>query len=153
MKPSSAEIFAVSLRRIHRCFPNKFISIFVPIYYYRYNSTYLGNVNPRSEKNLRADKTAGLPERTAPKARLCRFLMEALIKSARTVSERFFGQSRYRKGWNTLCTRKGYAASVSRLTPTTAALYFPFSVPKSGRKRSAHSRRRFIQRFPYYVPR
>jgi len=26
-------------------------------------------------------------------------------------------------------------------------VYFPFSVPKSGRKISAHSRRRFIQRF------
>lgn len=26
-------------------------------------------------------------------------------------------------------------------------MYFPFSVPKSGRKRFAHSRRRFIQRF------
>ena len=26
-------------------------------------------------------------------------------------------------------------------------MYFPFSIPKSGRKRSAHSRRRFIQRF------
>ena len=28
---------------------------------------------------------------------------EALIKSARAVSERFFGQSRYRKRRNTLC--------------------------------------------------
>ena len=27
-------------------------------------------------------------------------------------------------------------------------MYFPFSIPKSGRKRSAHGRRRFIQRFP-----
>ena len=26
-------------------------------------------------------------------------------------------------------------------------MYFPFSIPKSGRKRSAHSRRRFIQSF------
>ena len=69
------------------------------------------------------------------------------MKSARTVSERLFGQLRYRKRRNTVCTRKGYAASVSRLTPATAALYFPFLVPKSGRKRSAHSRRRFIQRF------
>ena len=72
---------------------------------------------------------------------------ETLIKSARTVSERFFVQSRYRKRRNTLCTREGYAASVSRLMPATAAQYFPFSIPKSGRKRSAHSRRRFIQRF------
>ena len=37
MKPSSAEKLAFSLRRIHRCFPNKFISIFIPIYSYRYN--------------------------------------------------------------------------------------------------------------------
>ena len=155
MKPSSAEKLAFSLRRVHRCFPNKFISIFIPIYYYRYSIiAHISEMSiPYLKKNLCAGKTAGLPERTAPKARLCRFLMEALIKSARTVSERFFGQSRYRKGWNTVCTRKGYAASVSRLTPATAALYFPFSVPKSGRKRSAHSRRRFIQRFPYYVPR
>ena len=27
-------------------------------------------------------------------------------------------------------------------------MYFPFLIPKSGRKRSAHSRRRFIQSFP-----
>ena len=75
-------------------------------------------------------------------------IREALNKSARAVSERFFGQSRHRKRRNTLCTRKGYAASVSRLTSATAALYFPFSIPKSGRKRSAHGRRRFVQRFP-----
>ena len=50
---------------------------------------------------------------------------EALIQSARTVGERFFVQSRYQKRRNTVCTRKGYAASVSRLVPATAALYFP----------------------------
>jgi len=49
-----------------------------------------------------------------------------------------------------LCTRKGYAASVSRLMPATTALYFPFSIPKSGRKRSAHNRRRFNQSFLFY---
>ena len=27
-------------------------------------------------------------------------------------------------------------------------MYFPLSIPKSGRKRSAHGRRRFIQRLP-----
>ena len=27
-------------------------------------------------------------------------------------------------------------------------MYFPFSIRKNGRKRSAHSRRRIIQRFP-----
>ena len=75
---------------------------------------------------------------------------EALIQSARTVSERFFVQSRYRKRRNTLCTREGYAASVSRLMPATAAQYFPLSIPKSGRKRSAHSRRRFSQSFPLF---
>ena len=74
----------------------------------------------------------------------CHRVREPLIQSARTVSERFSVQSRYRKRRNTVCTRKGYAASVSRLTPATAALYFPFSIPKSGRTRSAHSRRRLI---------
>ena len=29
-------------------------------------------------------------------------------------------------------------------------MYFPFSIPKSGRKRSAHSRRRFNQSFLFY---
>ncbi len=31
-------------------------------------------------------------------------------------------------------------------------MYFPFLIPKSGRKRSAHGRRRFIQRFQRFPP-
>ena len=42
------------------------------------------------------------------------FLGEALIQSARTDGERFFGKARYGKRRNTLCTRKGHAASVRR---------------------------------------
>ena len=63
MKPSSAEKLAFSLRRIHRCFPNKFISIFIPIYYYRYNMiAHISEMSiPYLKKNLCADKTAGLP--------------------------------------------------------------------------------------------
>ena len=36
-----------------------------------------------------------------------------------------------------MCTRKGYAASVSQLTLATAALYFPLLIPHSWGKRSA----------------
>ena len=62
---------------------------------------------------------------------------EALNKSARADSERFCSQARYGKWRNTLCTRKGYAASVSQFSLATAALYFPFFVPKPGGERSA----------------
>ena len=57
------------------------------------------------------------------------FLKEALIKSARADSERFFSSRRVQKRRNTLCTRKGYAASVSQLVLATAALYFPVLKP------------------------
>ena len=30
-----------------------------------------------------------------------------------------------------MCTRKGYAASISRLVPATAALYFPLLIRKA----------------------
>ncbi|MBS5428457.1 MAG: hypothetical protein KHY52_04305 [Firmicutes bacterium] len=43
-----------------------------------------------------------------------RMLREALIQSARADGARFFGKSRYGKRRNTLCTRKGHAASVRR---------------------------------------
>ena len=36
-----------------------------------------------------------------------------------------------------MCTRKGYAASVSQLTLATAALYFPLLILHSWGKRSA----------------
>ena len=64
-------------------------------------------------------------------------IMEALMKSARAGGERFCFQARFRKRGNTVCTRKGYAASVSLLAQATAALYFPFFEPQSGSKRSA----------------
>ena len=54
---------------------------------------------------------------------------EALIKSARADSERFFSSRRLQKRRNTLCTRKGYAASVSQSALATAALYFPVLKP------------------------
>ena len=41
-------------------------------------------------------------------------LREALIQSARADGARFFGKARYGKRRNTLCTRKGHAASVRR---------------------------------------
>ena len=75
------------------------------------------------------------------------FFKEALIQSARAVSKRFFTRRRFQKRRNTVCTRKGYAASVSQLALATAALYFPLWKPHGWGKRSAHSRRRFIQRF------
>ena len=62
---------------------------------------------------------------------------EALIKSARAGSEEFCFQARAGKWRNTLCTRKGYAASVSQLTLATAALYFPLFSPQHGGKRPA----------------
>ena len=76
--------------------------------------------------------------------------MATPCNSARSLRQDFCPNSKFGKRRNTVCTRKGYAASVSRLMPATAALYFPFSIPKSGRKRSAHSRRRFNQSFLFY---
>ena len=46
---------------------------------------------------------------------------EALIKSARTVSERFFGQSRYRKRRNTVCISRFRYRRVGGKDPLTAA--------------------------------
>ena len=66
---------------------------------------------------------------------------EALMKSARAGSERFCSQARFEKGRNTVCTRKGYAASVSQLALATAALYFKLFKPPNWRKRSAEARR------------
>ena len=74
--------------------------------------------------------------------------MATPCNSARSLRQDFCPNSKFGKRRNTVCTRKGYAASVSQLALATAALYFPFSIPKSGRKRSAHGRRRFVQRFP-----
>ena len=62
--------------------------------------------------------------------------------SASRFGERFFIKSRFEKRGNTVCTRKGYAASVSQLTPATAALYFELFKPQNWRKRFAEARRR-----------
>ena len=62
---------------------------------------------------------------------------EALIKSARAGSEEFCSQAKDEKWQNTLCTRKGYAASVTQLSLATAALYFPFFILLHGVKRPA----------------
>ena len=47
-----------------------------------------------------------------------------------------------------MCTRKGYAASVSQLALATAALYFPFFKPQSGGKRSAVQPQTIYSEFP-----
>ena len=79
------------------------------------------------------------------------FFQAAPHNSARSLRQDFCPNSKFGKRRNTVCTRKGYAASVSQLAPATAAQYFPILIPKSGQKRSAHSRGRFIQRFPDYT--
>ena len=47
-----------------------------------------------------------------------------------------------------MCTRKGYAASVSQLALATAALYFPFFKPQTGGKRSAAQPQTIYSEFP-----
>ena len=59
------------------------------------------------------------------------------MKSAKAGSEGFCSQAKDGKWRNTLCTRKGYAASVSQLPLATAALYFPFFILRHGDKRPA----------------
>ncbi len=51
-----------------------------------------------------------------------------------------------------MCTRKGYAASVSQLALATAALYFPFFKPQTGGKRSAIQPQTIYSEFPQ-IPR
>ena len=70
------------------------------------------------------------------------------MKSTRADSERFCSQARFGKRGNTLCTRKGYAASVSRLVPATAALYCPFSNRRLRTKDPLLGRRRFYLGLP-----
>ena len=62
--------------------------------------------------------------------------------SARSLSQNFCPNSKFRKWRNTVCTRKGYAASVSQLVLATAALYFPFSELRKWGKKTAETRRR-----------
>ena len=62
-------------------------------------------------------------------------LYERLIKDLGETSIKF------QKWWNTVCTRKGYAASVSQLALATAALYFSFFKLKKWGKKTAETRR------------
>ena len=73
---------------------------------------------------------------------------EALIKSARAGSERFCSQARFGKWRNTVCTRKGHAASVSQLRWQRLRYISHFSNRRLGAKDPLPSRRRFIQSFP-----
>ena len=72
---------------------------------------------------------------------------EALIKSARAGSERFCSQARFEKRWNTVCTRKGYATSVSQPRWQRLCYISRFPNRRLGAKDPLSSRRRFIQRF------
>ena len=47
-----------------------------------------------------------------------------------------------------MCTRRGYAASVSQLALATAALYFPLLIPHSWGKRSAAQPKAICSEFP-----
>ena len=59
----------------------------------------------------------------------------------RRLSQDFYLNSKFEKWRNTVCTRQGYAASVSQLTLATAALYFPFFKLKKWGKKTAEARR------------
>ena len=59
----------------------------------------------------------------------------------KSLSQDFCRNSRFGKRRNTVCTRKGYAASVSQLVPATAALYFSFFKLKKWGKKTAEARR------------
>ena len=78
----------------------------------------LGNQN--SSHLLRARAGGARDPVIANLSALC--ISEPLIQSAETVSGRIFGQSGHRKRRNIVCTRKGYAASVSRLVPPARGL-------------------------------
>ena len=82
--------------------------------------------------------------------------MAAPHNSARGSSERFCPKIKFGKRRNTLCTRRGCAASVSQLTLATAALYFKFFKLQYWGERSAAVRRRNYAVLPYfhlqYVP-
>ena len=60
----------------------------------------------------------------------------------RRLSQDFCPNSKFGKRRNTVCTRKGYAASVSQLTLATAAQYFSFFKLKKWGKKTAETRRR-----------
>ena len=59
----------------------------------------------------------------------------------RRLSQDFYLNSKFEKWRNTVCTRKGYATSVSQLALATAVLYFPFFKLKKWGKKTAEARR------------
>ena len=59
----------------------------------------------------------------------------------RRLSRDFCPNSKFGKRRNTVCTRKGYAASVSQLALATAAQYFSFFKLKKWGKKAAETRR------------
>ena len=68
---------------------------------------------------------------------------------ARSPSLDFWLNSKFGKRRNTVCTRKGYAASVSQLTLATAAQYFSFFKLKKWGKKTAAARRHNCVVLPY----
>ena len=75
--------------------------------------------------------------------------MAAPRNSARRHSRRFCARSKFPNRRNPVCTRKGYAASVSQLALATVAQYFPVWKLPSWRKRFAVTRRRNCAVLPY----
>ena len=68
---------------------------------------------------------------------------------ARRLSQDFCSNSKFGKWRNTVCTRKGHAASVSQLVLATAAQYFPFFKLKKWGKKTAEARRHNCAGVPY----
>ena len=71
---------------------------------------------------------------------------------ARSPSLDFWLNSKFGKRRNTVCTRKGYAASVSQLTLATAAQYFSFFKLKKWGKKTAAARRHNCAVLPLFYP-
>ena len=70
------------------------------------------------------------------------------MKSARAGGERFCFRAMYGKRGNAFMYRKGYAASVSQLSPAYGCAIFPvFRTADWEQKIRCESRRRFIQSF------
>ena len=67
----------------------------------------------------------------------------------RRLSQYFCSNSKSPKWRNTVCARKGYAASVSQLVLATAAQYFSFFKLKKWGKKAAETRRHNCAVLPY----
>jgi hypothetical protein len=83
-----------------------------------------------------------LPDLFVTVLRLILVFKAAPHNSARSLRQDFCPNSKFEKRMNTVCTRKGYAASVSQLALATAALYFSFFKLKKWGKKTAETRRR-----------